>query len=448
MADCTRNRFLELDTEDYYMKRSFKRLLGLLLALSMVISGVSGVSMTAKAAGNYELYLVEQRGINQQHILPNGESMVFQAFLQEDGISCDDYYIKIESVSNEAFQTANAPANQATAVVGSGNTITVTSAPSGDEGQCKVTVGAYLPGGTTPVATRVLNVSILKELDRLEPLQGEFDDMNYEVHWDNINGPVPADGTATFMLDTTNVNNADYSVVFTLGETDSNGALSAFPNMANLYTTVTGANGKVTGITVDGSAVSQVCQNGNFRIAAEIFVKGYSVHRCDTMVTLAKPDYSVCLESGASVSATETSRVLALDVTKLLGKTYDINFTLGQGPVGSGFTPFGTQAGLFTKVKDNAGNVVGIDLNGEEIAKILQGNSFDIKTEVLINNEVVYTTGTSVNLVRGNANPGGVFFNGSTMVSFIDTAQMLPLNVSNLQLGKQRRLGINGPPPP
>ena len=271
----------------------------------------------------------------------------------------------------------------------------------------------------------------------------EFDSLSYDASWarDNVAFEVYKDDTANFYLNI-NMPGKDYAVTYTLGygPWNDNNVLSNSDKA--LYTTFTDTNGKVTGICVDGEAISQVRQGNDFWIKAEasVIISGtpYKVSEDYIELQLLEPDYSVqFMNNNYSIFNTDTEMNMYLVTQNIQNKAYDIDFILGNWNPTDGFVPFDDdiQDELFTEITDanNGNKVVGLCLNGAAISSVCNNSQFEVNVKVIIDDEVKYTWNQSVILNRTNFWLN-IIWNGNWPIRVYDdaTAAQLELDTSSL----------------
>ncbi len=419
------------------MRTKLKRMLCAALILGMMFGMMPGTVMTAEAAaGDYNFF--PEFETNNNNLLPDGSTMLVPMILNCDNGQwyepCTDYTVEVVA---DTYSTEEK--NVITVTVENGKNIRFTANSTGNTGECRVMIAAYVKGtdgSDTQVATCELVVNAQKEFYDVTPVL-------------NITAPEVGetlDLTTCFKM---------YKYVYGVSNPQE---ISVFNNSD--YTV--NVKNYENGWTLNGYTLTRTtANNASFHVEVNASApdeNGIYEWYAGGNYYFESIDYSVYFDYNSNdgppvIANVETARDLYLNIENIQDKAYDIEFTLGQGPL-SNFSPFADQTGLFTKVIDtNTNKVTGISLNGAAISNILQGNNFDIKTEVKINGESKYVFVNSARLDRrlysvpilGNGNrPVGIYEDTTVAVLELDTSQLNDLAEYDIdfELGT---MGSNGP---
>ena len=271
----------------------------------------------------------------------------------------------------------------------------------------------------------------------------KFSDLGLDVSWvqSMLPNEVYKDDTADFYLNV-DMQGYDYDVVctFGVGPWNQNNILNN-PNKP-LYSKLTDQNGKVNAIRVDGPAIAEVCNNGEFWIKVEAYAvvnsTKYKASETYTNVPFLEPDYSVMFNGNFfSVFNTDLKKEMYLDTRNISDKNYDIKFTIGNYNPVDGFTAFpaNIQSELFERIKDvnNGNKVVGLALNGAAISSVCDNSQFEVNVVVLINGEKKYETNQTVYMNK-TSYWMDIIWNGDWPITVYedDTSEELLLDLSSL----------------
>lgn len=430
------------------MKTKLKRMLCVMLTLCMMFGMMPGTVVTADAAAeDYSVYF--------NYDSSNGLPSV--SYVE----TAKDLYLNTNNINDEAYDIHFTLGQGPMSVFDEFDDQTGLFTKVNDPNTNKVTgislngaaISSICNNGSFEIKTEVvINEDIVYTF--VQSVMLEKNRYPLSFIW-NQEGPVRVYEDATVAeleLDTSSLSKLpDYDIDYVLGTMVSDSFVS-FETQTGLFTKVIDSSTqKVTGIILNGAAIRQVFSDQGFIVRADIKIDDYAVDKQYLSVQLMPPNYSVSFsDRRPQVSNRETAKEFLLDTSNIMNKNYDIEFTLGQGLL-SNFSPFADQTGLFTKVIDtNTNKVTGISLNGAAISSVLQGNSFDIKTEVKINGESKYVFVNSANLDRQYYSVP-ILANGNGLVGIFEdaTAAVLELDTSELndlaEYDIDFELGIMGP---
>jgi len=251
----------------------------------------------------------------------------------------------------------------------------------------------------------------------------EFDYIDYSVSWmDRYLSIGNVQNSKDFYLDINNIADKDYDIDFTIGQGPSSD-FTVLDNQSQLFTEITDTNtAKVIGIRLNRKAIVENCQ-GDFEIKTEVKINNQILYTFVHSVQLISLHFDWDYNNGPiHVYDDAAAAQFMLDPHSLSGLTnYDINFEVGTVGEQQQFVPFDAslQSKLATKVIDpNTNKVTGVILNGVEIGKACNGNSFTVVPSLTVNGEVIAKsslgmqlrrTGAEYNYYYGDTNllPGG-----------------------------------------
>ena len=302
----------------------------------------------------------------------------------------------------------------------------------------------------------------------------EFDSLGYSVHWSQGNPQsVSKTGTADFYLDV-NMPGKDYDVEFVFGYGPrSQGNLLTHPNNNPFYSLYRFSDGKISGIQVDGQAVAEARQGGDFWIKVIGYVVVGNVRyvaseEYTSDMNLVDPSNPNNPSNPGAIPYTaefqnnhygvfnyENSMEMYLDTSNVYNENYNIEFVVGAYNPVDGFVPFNTnQNDLFNPIIDANNKTVGICLNGAAIASICDNSQFEVQVKLTIPS-ISYTWNycKTVSLNRtffwmdfiSNNWPVSVYDDATSAELYIDTSafdQLVPNYDLDFELGT---MGANGP---
>ena len=299
----------------------------------------------------------------------------------------------------------------------------------------------------------------------------EFESLGCTVKWSQGNpGSVSKTGTADFHLDV-NMPGKDYDVEFVFGYGPrSQGNLLTHPNNNSFYSLYTFPNGKISGIQVDGQAVAEARQGGDFWIKVIGYVVvgnvryvAYEEYTSDiNLVDPSNPGNPSGMPYTAEfpnnhygVFNYENSMEMYLDTSNVYNENYNIEFAIGAYNPVDGFVSFNVnQNDLFDPIIDANNKTVGICLNGAAIASICDNSQFEVQVKLTIPS-INYTWNycKTVSLNRtffwmdfiSNNWPVSVYDDATSAELYIDTSafdQLVPNYDLDFELGT---MGANGP---
>ena len=355
------------------MKRKLKRVLCVILTLCMMMTMVPNTVVTAEAvSGDYSFY--GDFPTNNNALLPNGSILTVPMLLQQDNGEryemCENYTVQVDASSYTADEAA-----LVTVEVVNGTDIKFTSNNTGAYGECRITVEAIVNGTAVANCEMVVNT-----------MQTVYD-VPVNLTIGNVEVGESIDLTQCFTM-------KKYTCDNTNGEEIKIFTDSAYVVEVSGYENAWELNGYIL--------TRKEAYNANFSVnvkAANPDDGGHYLWYAGNNYEFESINYSVSwMERYLSIGNVQNSKDFYLDINNIAGKDYDIDFTIGQGP-SSDFTVLDNQSQLFTEITDtNTAKVIGIRLNRKAIVENCQGN-FEIKTEVKINNQTLYTFVHSVQLI-------------------------------------------------
>lgn len=218
-----------------------------------------------------------------------------------------------------------------------------------------------------------------------------FDWIDYSVSWPNGTVSVANTDTAKdFYLDINNIAGKNYDIDFTIGQGPSSN-FTVLNNQSQLFEEIIDENAnKVIGIRLNGAAIASNCQ-GDFEIKTEVKINNNTQYTFVQSVRLDRKQYFLRFDwdfnnGPICVYDDSTGTRFGLDTSSLADlANYDIDFVIGASGDQNQFVPFAdsVQSKLFSKVTDQ-NKVVGVELNGVEIAKVCNKAQFSVLATVKV----------------------------------------------------------------
>lgn len=380
--------------EEKNMKTKLKRVLCVILTLCMMVtmvpSTVVPVEAAAPVAGDYELYA--DFPTNSNALLPNGSTLVVPMILKKYNgqywEKCENYEVQIDANSyttNEA-DLVNVKLEDST-------TVKFTANNNGAFGECRITVEA------------VVNSSVVSNAEIVVNTMQTVYDVPVELIPGNVEAGDSIDLTQCFTM-----------TKYTYDPTTKSVSSESIPVFTNSDYLVEITNYEF-GWNLDGYVLTR---KESYEASFSVNVKASSADSTGQVLWYAgnnyefdRIDYSVFWQDRhLNIGNEQNTKDFYLNVKNVAEKSYDIDFTIGQGP-SSNFSVLNNQSQLYTEINDdNTGKVIGIRLNRKAIADNCQGD-FEIKTDVKINNQTRYSFVQSVQMIsprfNWNYNNGAIY---------------------------------------